>query len=244
MNRVWAIMIILLEQALGLNHLANFRMNPIRELQELCQSHHLKLKFSPPVEENHEFLVKIEIHEKHLIHHEKNKNSKTARKIASQELLCKLEAQGLIHKCKSMALMLVKTRKEKAKLIGFDEKPVAADVDINEFIQFDKLCLNDREIISTDHFTIEGSDEIKMNAKSQLYSICSTNYWNVPSFVCHKVEGPSHLTMFTYKAILEIPIYTNIIVECYSEPQRRKKAAQEHAAEGVIWYLKQLGYIN
>lgn len=68
-----------------------------------------------------------------------------------------VQAHGLIHKCKSMALMLVKTRKEKAKLIGFDEKPVATDVDINEFIQFDKLCLNDREIISTDHFTIEGT---------------------------------------------------------------------------------------
>lgn len=56
-----------------------------------------------------------------------------------------------------MSLMLAKTRKEKAKLIGFDEKPVEIDVDINEFIQFDKLCLNDREIIPTDYITGKGT---------------------------------------------------------------------------------------
>lgn len=93
LDHVWTIMINILEQALGLNHLANFRMNPIRELQELCQSCHLDLFFSNPVEENREFVVETKINwkEHELFNHKKNKNSKTAKRIASQELLCELE---------------------------------------------------------------------------------------------------------------------------------------------------------
>ncbi|XP_073000978.1 endoribonuclease Dicer homolog 4-like isoform X2 [Typha latifolia] len=88
---------------------------------------------------------------------------------------------------------------------------------------------------------ITSSVDHKM-ARSRLFEFCAANYWSPPFFECCKDEGPSHLRMFTYKVIVHIKGVTSTCLECYSEPKVQKRAAQEHAAEGALWYLKQLGY--
>lgn len=105
-------------------------------------------------------------------------------------------------------------------------------------------------------------------AKSRVYEICAANYWSHPIFECCKEEGPSHAKMyvrhlllqlksvpttisfdyfmvlnrFTFKVTLEIQEASTTVLECFSAPQPKKKAAAEHAAEGALWYLKHIGY--
>ncbi|KAK1323005.1 hypothetical protein QJS10_CPA02g01233 [Acorus calamus] len=79
-------------------------------------------------------------------------------------------------------------------------------------------------------------------AKAQLLKICAANCWNPPSFVCTKEEGPGHLKMFTYKVIIHVDEEKTTILECFSSPKPKKKAAEDHAAEGALWYLSQKGY--
>uniref|UniRef100_A0A1D1YWK0 Endoribonuclease Dicer 4 n=4 Tax=Anthurium amnicola TaxID=1678845 RepID=A0A1D1YWK0_9ARAE len=79
-------------------------------------------------------------------------------------------------------------------------------------------------------------------AKSKLLEVCAANFWKPPSFVCCKEEGESHLKMFTYKVMLEVEAASSTIIECFSEPKLRKRAAQDHAAEGALWCLKHMGF--
>lgn len=51
------------------------------------------------------------------------------------------------------------------------------------------------------------------------------------------------LHRFTYKVTLEVLGATPTILECFSKPMLKKKAAAEHAAEGALWYLHHLGYL-
>ncbi|XP_010932228.2 endoribonuclease Dicer homolog 4 isoform X2 [Elaeis guineensis] len=81
-------------------------------------------------------------------------------------------------------------------------------------------------------------------AKSWLFEICAANYWSPPSFECCKDEGPSHLRMFTYKVTVEVEGITPIRLECFGEAKPQKRAAEDHAAEGALWCLMQLGYVN
>jgi hypothetical protein len=48
---------------------------------------------------------------------------------------------------------------------------------------------------------------------------------------------------FTYKVAVQIKGPTETLLECYSDAKLQKKAAQEHAALGALWYLKQDGYL-
>lgn len=96
---------------------------------------------------------------------------------------------------------------------------------------------------------LENANQLQMNgsqtnksARSQLFEICAANYWAPPSFMCCKDEGPSHLRMFTFMVTIQVDGATSELLECYSEPKPQKKAAQEHAAVGALWYLKHLGY--
>ncbi|KAG1358937.1 putative Endoribonuclease Dicer [Cocos nucifera] len=81
-------------------------------------------------------------------------------------------------------------------------------------------------------------------AKSWLFEICAANYWSPPSFECCKDEGPSHLRMFTYKVTVVVEGVTPTRLECFGEAKPQKRAAEDHAAEGALWCLKQLGYVN
>ncbi|KAL6903528.1 hypothetical protein ACP4OV_004341 [Aristida adscensionis] len=86
-------------------------------------------------------------------------------------------------------------------------------------------------------------DMVHKTARSFLYELCAANYWKPPEFELCKEEGPSHLRKFTYKVIIQIMGPSATILECYSDPKQQKKAAQEHAAQGALWCLKQLGYL-
>ncbi|XP_010265687.1 PREDICTED: ribonuclease 3-like protein 1 isoform X1 [Nelumbo nucifera] len=87
---------------------------------------------------------------------------------------------------------------------------------------------------------------IKQNktAKSRLYEICAYHYWKPPVFECWKEDGPDHHKLFTFKVIVEIEEEANLVLECFSAPCGKKKAAAEHAAEGALWYLQHQGYLH
>ncbi|KAK3021825.1 hypothetical protein RJ639_047180 [Escallonia herrerae] len=78
-------------------------------------------------------------------------------------------------------------------------------------------------------------------AKSRLHDICAANHWTAPMYECCNEEGPSHQKLFTFKVIVEIKEASTTVV-CVGNPQVKKKTAAEDAAEGALWYLKQLGY--
>lgn len=78
-------------------------------------------------------------------------------------------------------------------------------------------------------------------AKMHLYEICATNHWERPSFELCKEEGPSHQKMFTFKVIVKVEGICSTDLECFGEPKQQKKAAQEDAAAGAIWYLGHVG---
>ncbi|AQK44789.1 dicer-like 103 [Zea mays] len=86
-------------------------------------------------------------------------------------------------------------------------------------------------------------DMVRKTARSFLYELCAANYWKPPEFELCNDEGPSHLRKFTCKVLIEITGTSVSLLECYSDPKLQKRAAQEHAAEGALWYLKHLGYL-
>lgn len=47
---------------------------------------------------------------------------------------------------------------------------------------------------------------------------------------------------FTYKVVIKLEEVKPTILECIGEPQAKKKAAAEHAAEGALWYLQHRGF--
>jgi len=42
---------------------------------------------------------------------------------------------------------------------------------------------------------------------------------------------------------VEIEDAEDVVLECFGEPRAKKKDAEEHAAEGALWYLKHDGYL-
>jgi hypothetical protein len=48
---------------------------------------------------------------------------------------------------------------------------------------------------------------------------------------------------FTFKVVVEIEDAEDVVLECFGEPRAKKKDAEEHAAEGALWYLKHDGYL-
>ncbi|KAI4379355.1 hypothetical protein MLD38_005667 [Melastoma candidum] len=107
-----------------------------------------------------------------------------------------------------------------------------------------RQCLTERIDESSSCSDLKRSGEALKSAKSHLHEICAANCWNPPLFECCQTEGPGHLMLFTYKVIVEVEDSPNRVLECFSEPRPKKKAAAEHAAEGAIWYLKHQGYIK
>ncbi|KAG9456245.1 hypothetical protein H6P81_000753 [Aristolochia fimbriata] len=84
-------------------------------------------------------------------------------------------------------------------------------------------------------------DGPRKSAKSRLYELCTAYCWKPPSFQCYKEEGEGLLKVFTFKVTVEAE-EPPIFVECYSLAKSKKKAAEEHAAEGALWYLRHIGY--
>ncbi|XP_022714756.1 ribonuclease 3-like protein 1 [Durio zibethinus] len=149
--------------------------------------------------------------------------------------------------------------REGTELVEFDQLPRKADMAYGNLrldmeVEED-VCLSSTKLIdpnSTKNFNRESEifhsnlavqDAPKMaSAKSQLHEICAANNWKLPLYECCKEEGPSHMKLFTFKVVVEIQEASATILQCFSDPQSKKKVAAEHAAEGALWYLRHLGY--
>ncbi|CAA0392766.1 unnamed protein product [Arabidopsis thaliana] len=82
----------------------------------------------------------------------------------------------------------------------------------------------------------------RSSAKSQLYNLCSVRHWKAPLYEC-TAEGPCHMKIFTGKVTVEMKEDSRItVLECFGNPQYKKKIAAEQAAEAALWYLKNVGY--
>ncbi|XP_062184952.1 endoribonuclease Dicer homolog 4 isoform X3 [Phragmites australis] len=129
---------------------------------------------------------------------------------------------------------------------GGDNKGDKNDADNGRNIQPKVVMQNDRlPRGATDISNMKEyhGDMVHKTARSFLYEFCAANYWKRPKFELCKDEGPSHLRKFTCKVIVQIMGTSATLLECYSDPKLQKKAAQEHAAQGALWCLKQLGYL-
>ncbi|XP_006653591.1 endoribonuclease Dicer homolog 4 [Oryza brachyantha] len=99
------------------------------------------------------------------------------------------------------------------------------------------------EATETSNKKVYHGDMVHKTARSFLFELCAANYWKPPEFKLCKEEGPSHLPKFTYKVVVEIKGTSATLLECHSDAKHQKKAAQEHAAQGAVWCLKQLGHL-
>lgn len=123
---VWNIMISFLDPVMKFSAL---QLNPVRELQELCQYYNWELKF-PSVKKDGAFLVEAIVDEIGVSDSASatNFNKKTAKRIACQKLYLSLKDKGFKTKVKSLEEILKSSKKMDAKLIGYDEIPTDIDV--------------------------------------------------------------------------------------------------------------------
>ncbi|ONK76677.1 uncharacterized protein A4U43_C03F30890 [Asparagus officinalis] len=160
------------------------------------------------------------------------------------------EALVFIHKRTTLQEPVQSTQKESAELIVYNEQPITALN--NNFLpkylsqepeRTPSKSLQDQEVTCS-KFRIQEKMETSPTAKMRLYEICVAKHWKRPSFVLCKEEGPNDRKMFTFRVIVHIEGISSTLLECYSEPKQQKRAAQENAAEGALWYLKHLGYLS
>ncbi|KAF5182541.1 Dicer-like protein, partial [Thalictrum thalictroides] len=203
-----------------------------------------------------------------------NLSKKAAERTAARKIFLKLKAEGFLpKKSKSLEKLLKSCVKEKAKLIGYDENPTqevlldAIQLDNLQIQERSPNACNTPHINPTNKrpITNEGSENHchksavdkspvtnlqnggippSISNISRLFELCTVKFWKPPMFECVKEEGLSHLKLFTFKVTVEIIEDKRTILECFSDPRPKKKAAQEHAAEGALWYLKHQGYLH
>ncbi|XP_062157664.1 dicer-like protein 4 isoform X2 [Alnus glutinosa] len=234
---VWTIALSFLDP---IRRLSSLQVSPIQELHELCQAYNLNLQFSPSNMEGM-FLVEAQVNGKDVSTTASaiNLNKNEAIGSASQKILTKLKAHDLIPKSKILEEVLRSSSKMEAKLIGYDEPPI--DVNTPEALRGQPSRTAENHNGDPDSQTIGGSH--KETARSRLQKICDVNCWKTPLFECCREEGPSHLKLFTFKVVVEKKEAPDVVLECFGAPRSKKKDAEEHAAEGALWYLKHDGYL-
>ncbi|CAN8293199.1 unnamed protein product [Cochlearia groenlandica] len=83
----------------------------------------------------------------------------------------------------------------------------------------------------------------RISAKDELYKLCGVRHWKAPLYECCDEEGPSNMRSFVFKATVEIKEDSRVsVLECFGDPQHKKKMAAEQAAEAALWYLKNVGH--
>ncbi|KAF5945922.1 hypothetical protein HYC85_016150 [Camellia sinensis] len=139
LNRVWKIMLSFMDPVMSFSKL---QLNPIRELQELCQFQNWDLEF-PTLKKDGLFSVEVKVEGKKVCAAAcaTNLNRKAARRMAAQQVCEKLKAEGYKPKYKSLEEVLKSSRKMEAKLIGYDEAPI--DVTAPDAIPFGNLKLQE-----------------------------------------------------------------------------------------------------
>ena len=95
LKRVWEIMLTLLDP---IKSLSSVQLNPIRELQELCQSYNWDLKFLTS-KSSRNFYVdgKLNAGDVSVAASTINPNKKDAIRTASHQIYVKLKVKGLLH---------------------------------------------------------------------------------------------------------------------------------------------------
>ncbi|KAL6846152.1 hypothetical protein ACP4OV_023600 [Aristida adscensionis] len=81
------------------------------------------------------------------------------------------------------------------------------------------------------------------SARSRLPKICTARGWKEPLYDFEE-QGPPHNKLFKCKVTVHVDTIVNTVMECSSDPKPRKQAAQEHAAQGALWYLAHCGHVN
>lgn len=121
LNLVWKTMLSFLDPVMSFSR---FQLNPIRELQELCQSHNWDLNFVSSKKDK-TFLVEAKVDGKDVSETSCaiNLSRKAAKSKAAKQVILMLKEQGYKPKYKSLEDVVKLTRKMEAKLIGYDEMP-------------------------------------------------------------------------------------------------------------------------
>lgn len=55
---------------------------------------------------------------------------------------------------------------------------------------------------------------------------------------------PPFSCRFAYKVTVEVEAASRTIIESFGDLKPRKKAAQDHAAEGALWCMKNMGFLT
>ncbi|XP_076937243.1 dicer-like protein 4 [Bidens hawaiensis] len=123
---VWKIMISFLDPVMKFSAM---QINPVRELQELCQSYNWELTF-PSVKKDRTFSVDALVNGKDVLEfaNASNFSKKTAKIIACHKLYLTLKAKGYKTKTKTLEEILKSSEKMEAKLIGNDEIPMDQNI--------------------------------------------------------------------------------------------------------------------
>ncbi|KAI3744431.1 hypothetical protein L1987_57511 [Smallanthus sonchifolius] len=268
---VWKIMISFLDPVMKFSAM---QLNPVRELQELCQCYNWKLTY-PFVKKDRAFSVEALVIGKQVPESASatDFSKKTAKRIACQKLYLSLKDKGYKTKMKSLEEILKLSQKMEAKLIGYDEIPTDINVSHEYLNSIEsgsksqekhsssvkpvKISNGVRRMVdpappqcshldaSSSNSQAPAGDAVDMSsAKSYLYGICAINCWKPPLYECYQEIGPDHLKQFAFKVSLTIEDALNTHLECIGDLQAKKKDAAEFAAQGAIWYLKQTGYLK
>ncbi|KAK6942250.1 hypothetical protein RJ641_027627 [Dillenia turbinata] len=122
LDYVWKIMLSFLDSIISFSTL---HLNPVRELQELCQSHKWKMSFSTS-KKGKNFLVEVNVHGDDICStvHAINSNMKTAKRMSSRKIIENLKKRGYKSKSKSLEEVLRSCHKGEPLLIGFNESPM------------------------------------------------------------------------------------------------------------------------
>ncbi|KAK1378826.1 Dicer-like protein 4 [Heracleum sosnowskyi] len=122
LNHVWKIMLSFLDPVINFTRL---QLNPIRELQELCQSHNMELEFASSRKEN-TYVVEAKVNGKNVSEcsSASNFSKETAKREAAKQVILMLKENGYKPKGKSLEEILKLTQKMEAVLIGYDETPI------------------------------------------------------------------------------------------------------------------------
>ncbi|KAL8145327.1 dicer-like protein 4 isoform X2 [Apium graveolens] len=139
LNHVWKIMLSFLDPVINFSGL---QLSPIRELQELCQSHNLELEFASSKKDK-TYTVEAKVNAKDVSEYSSASNfsKKAAKRNAAKQLILTLKEHGYKPKSKSLEEILKLTHKTEAKLIGYNETPT--DVIIPSATELDNLKVQD-----------------------------------------------------------------------------------------------------
>uniref|UniRef100_A0A2P2K9Q1 Dicer-like protein 4 isoform X1 n=1 Tax=Rhizophora mucronata TaxID=61149 RepID=A0A2P2K9Q1_RHIMU len=128
LNYTWKLMLSFLDPIMNLS---NVQLNPVRELQELCQSRGWDLQF-PTLKKGRMFLVEAKMNGKDIdvCASSSNLSRKEAVRIASEKIFEKLKDRGYTLKSGHLEEILRSSRKMEPKLIGYDECLIDVTVDV------------------------------------------------------------------------------------------------------------------